>query len=113
VVDRRSGGKPQQEAPAPRRARRRAQSRARARRFRRPSISRLRASLATSALYHRASSAIPRATTAGAGSLLARQTIDTLEMLHLKTLGNLDSEEGRLLEGVLYELHLRYVEISK
>jgi hypothetical protein len=34
-------------------------------------------------------------------------------MLHLKTLGNLDSEEGRLLEGVLYELHLRYVEISK
>ena len=34
-------------------------------------------------------------------------------MLQLKTRGNLDSEETRLLEGVLYELHLRYVDVSK
>ena len=44
---------------------------------------------------------------------LARQTIDTLEMLQHKTRGNLDAEEDQLLEGVLYELHLRYVDVSK
>jgi hypothetical protein len=72
-------------------------------------------SLATSALYHMGFVGDPESDQpAPAPDLpLARQTIDTLEMLQLKTLGNLDSEEGRLLEGVLYELHLRYVEISK
>jgi len=42
--------------------------------------------------------------------LIARQTIDTLEMLSEKTRGNLEPEEAKLLEGILYELHLRYVE---
>ena len=72
-------------------------------------------SLATSALYHMGFVGDPeRDQPAPASDLpLARQTIDTLEMLQLKTRGNLDSEEGRLLEGVLYELHLRYVEVSK
>ena len=72
-------------------------------------------SLATSALYHMGFVGDPeRDQPAPAPDLpLARQTIDTLEMLQLKTRGNLDSEEGRLLEGVLYELHLRYVEVSK
>ncbi len=72
-------------------------------------------SLATSALYHMGFVGDPeRDQPAPAKDLpLARQTIDTLEMLQLKTRGNLDSEEDRLLEGVLYELHLRYVEVSK
>ena len=72
-------------------------------------------SLATSALYHMGFVGDPeRDQPAAEPDLpLARQTIDTLEMLQLKTRGNLDSEEGRLLEGVLYELHLRYVEVSK
>jgi len=72
-------------------------------------------SLATSALYHMGFVGDPEGDhTAPEPDLpLARQTIDTLEMLQLKTRGNLDSEEGRLLEGVLYELHLRYVEVSK
>jgi hypothetical protein len=44
---------------------------------------------------------------------LARQTIDALEMLRAKTRGNLDAEEGKLLEALLYELHMRFVEASR
>ncbi len=44
---------------------------------------------------------------------LARQTIDILEMLHAKTQGNLEPEEQRLLESVLHDLRLRYVEIHE
>ena len=41
---------------------------------------------------------------------VARQTIDAIEMLKEKTRGNLDEEETKLLEELLYELHMRYVE---
>ncbi len=44
---------------------------------------------------------------------IARQTIDTLEMLTEKTRGNLTDTESKLLESILYELHMRYVEASK
>jgi hypothetical protein len=44
---------------------------------------------------------------------LASQTIDTLAMLETKTRGNLDPEEARLLEGLLYELRMRFVEAGK
>lgn len=40
---------------------------------------------------------------------LARQTIDLLAILQEKTNGNLDAEEARLLESMLYELRMRYV----
>jgi hypothetical protein len=40
---------------------------------------------------------------------LARQTIDLLAILETKTKGNLDAEETRLLESMLYELRMRYV----
>ncbi len=41
---------------------------------------------------------------------LARQTIDTLEMLAEKTRGNLEPGEVKLLESILYELHMKFVE---
>ncbi len=44
---------------------------------------------------------------------MARQTIDTLEILQEKTRGNLEAEEAKLLESLLYELRLRFVEICK
>jgi hypothetical protein len=44
---------------------------------------------------------------------IARQTIDTLEMLVEKTRGNLSDGESKLLESIVYELHLKYVEASK
>jgi hypothetical protein len=43
----------------------------------------------------------------------ARQTIDTLEMLQVKTRGNLDQEEAQLIESLLYDLHMRFVEASR
>jgi len=43
----------------------------------------------------------------------AQQIIDILALLEEKTRGNLTAEERQLLEQVLYELRLRYVEASK
>lgn len=43
---------------------------------------------------------------------LARQTIEILEMLSVKTQGNLDEDEARLLTGVLHDLRMRYVEAA-
>ncbi len=43
----------------------------------------------------------------------ARQNIDILEMLNEKTKGNLNPEEKRMMEEVLYELRLRFVEAAK
>jgi hypothetical protein len=40
----------------------------------------------------------------------AKQLIDILGMLKDKTRGNLDASESSLLEGILYDLRLRYVE---
>ena len=40
---------------------------------------------------------------------MARQTIDTLEMLLEKTRGNLDGDEERLLQSVLYEVRMSFV----
>jgi hypothetical protein len=40
----------------------------------------------------------------------AKQLIDILGVLKDKTRGNLDASESSLLEGILYDLRLRYVE---
>jgi hypothetical protein len=44
---------------------------------------------------------------------LARQTIDLLALLQEKTKNNLQGPEERLLEQALYDLRLRYVEVSR
>jgi hypothetical protein len=43
----------------------------------------------------------------------ARQIIDILALLEQKTRGNLTAEERQLLEQLLYELQMRYVEATK
>lgn len=43
---------------------------------------------------------------------MARQTIDLLEILKEKTAGNLDEDESRLLESLLYDLRSKYVQAS-
>jgi len=71
-------------------------------------------SLGTSALYHMGLLEDP-ATGQRAEKpdpLLARQTIDTLEMLQNKTRGNLEDEEARVLDSLLYELRIRFVELG-
>ena len=45
--------------------------------------------------------------------LLARQTIDALEMLRAKTRGNLDADEEKLFDSLIYELRMRFVEIGR
>ncbi len=71
-------------------------------------------SLATSALYHLGLVEDPEThKTVPPDLSLARQTIDTLEILQEKTRGNLDDDERRLLESLMYELRMRFVEARK
>jgi len=44
---------------------------------------------------------------------LARQTIDLLVMLQEKTRTNLSGDEERALSQALYDLRMRFVEVSK
>jgi hypothetical protein len=44
---------------------------------------------------------------------LARQSIDILVLLQEKTRGNLSGAEERLLNQVLYDLRVRFVEVSR
>lgn len=43
----------------------------------------------------------------------AAQHIDILTMLHEKTKGNLDEEEQKLLDSLLYDLRMRYLEVAR
>ena len=70
-------------------------------------------SLSTSAFYQMGLVPGPDGTKAPEPNrVLARQTIDTLEMLQEKTRGNLDPQEMKLFENLLYELRMRFVEIA-
>ncbi len=72
-------------------------------------------SLGTSALYHIGVAPDPSTgeSNPDPSPALARQTVDTLEMLELKTRGNLDPEEAKLLEGLLYEIRIRIVQAGR
>ncbi len=72
-------------------------------------------SLGTTALYHLGLVGEPETgkPVAKPDLALVRQTIDTLVMLETKTRGNLDPEEAKLLDGLLYELRMHYVEVRK
>ena len=68
-------------------------------------------SLGTSALYHMGLVEDPETgAKAEPNMALARQTIDTLAMLQSKTTGNLEGDEARLIETLLYELRMRFVD---
>lgn len=44
---------------------------------------------------------------------MAQHSIDMLSLLEEKTKGNLTGEEERLLSGILYDLRMRFVSVSK
>ncbi|MGE3260762.1 MAG: DUF1844 domain-containing protein [Bacteriovoracia bacterium] len=44
---------------------------------------------------------------------MARQNIDLLQMIKQKTLNNLTPDEDKLLERVLYEVQMKFLEVSK
>ena len=71
-------------------------------------------SLSTTGLYQMGLVADPATgERAEPNRVLAQQTIETLEMLRAKTRGNLDPDEENLFEGLLYELRMRYVELTQ
>ena len=43
----------------------------------------------------------------------AKYTVDTIAMLQEKTKGNLTSEESRLIDNILYDLRMKYIEAGK
>jgi hypothetical protein len=70
-------------------------------------------SLAATAAVHFGDRLEPGATEAGPMDLAAAgQMIDILAMLEEKTRGNLTMEERQLVETVLYELRLRFIEVQ-
>lgn len=70
-------------------------------------------SLSTSALVHLAELPDPMSNEKKVNLPLAKQTIAIIEMLQEKTKGNLTEEEGRLMEELLYDLRLKYVQAAK
>jgi hypothetical protein len=66
-------------------------------------------SLSTSVMYHFGDFPDPVSKKAEKNLSAAKQTIDILNMLKNKTVGNLDENEKSLLDGILYELMMRYV----
>ncbi len=69
-------------------------------------------SLNTAALVHLGELPDPVTKKKQVNLTLAKQTIDTLEMLKEKTKGNLTIEEEKLLQSILYELKLKYVKLA-
>ncbi|MDE0885826.1 MAG: DUF1844 domain-containing protein [Myxococcota bacterium] len=70
-------------------------------------------SLSTTALYQMGLLADPEThEKASPNREIAQQTIYALEMLREKTRGNLEDEEAKLLDSLLYELRLRFVELD-
>jgi hypothetical protein len=66
-------------------------------------------SLSTSALFHFGDFPDTEGGQTQKNLPAAKQTIDILDMLNEKTKGNLDKNENNLIQGVLYELKMRYV----
>jgi hypothetical protein len=70
-------------------------------------------SLGSSALLHLGELEHPDGGPARVDLALAKHTIDIIAMLQDKTRGNLPPPEERLMESLLYDLRLRFVERSK
>ena len=70
-------------------------------------------SLQTSAMLHLGKMASPVSGKIERNLEMARNSIDTLDMLGVKTAGNLSREEKDFLDHVLYELRLNYVDEVK
>jgi len=70
-------------------------------------------SLSHSALLHLGEAPHPDTNRLEKNLPLARQTIDLIALLEDKTKGNLTGDEERLLHQILFDLRMRYVELSK
>lgn len=77
------------------------------------SFSSLIMSLAHQALLHLGLTESVRGGTRQVDKQAAKETIDILSMLEIKTRGNLDEEEERMIQEILHELRMTYVRIGK
>ncbi|MGW8179049.1 MAG: DUF1844 domain-containing protein, partial [bacterium] len=68
---------------------------------------------ATTALAHLGEVADPATGEKTENLVAAKQMIDILSLLEEKTKGNLESDEERLLESLLYELRMKYLNQAK
>lgn len=66
-------------------------------------------SLSTSAIFHFGDIADPVTGKAEKNLVAAKQTIDILGIIEQKTRGNLDENEKKLMDAILFELRMRYV----
>ncbi|MGV8059465.1 MAG: DUF1844 domain-containing protein [Smithellaceae bacterium] len=66
-------------------------------------------SLSTSALFHFGDFPDSASGKTQKNLSAAKQSIDILDMINEKTKGNLNEQENNLIQGVLYELKIRYV----
>lgn len=69
--------------------------------------------LSTQALMHLGDIADPETGQASPDLNAAQQIIDIIGMLQRKTHGNLDREEAQLIEAILFELRMKYVEQAR
>ena len=70
-------------------------------------------SLSTQALMHLGEIPNPLSGKSETDIPVAKQMIDIVVMLHEKTRSNLDAGEERLIEDVLFDLRMKYVEAVK
>ena len=70
-------------------------------------------SLSHSALMHLGEAPHPDTNAVEKSIPLARQTIDLISLLEEKTKGNLSGDEERLIHQILFDLRMRFVELSK
>ncbi len=70
-------------------------------------------SLATSAQVHMGFMEEPQTKQKTKNLSLAQQTIDIINILSEKTRGNLTEEENKIMEQVLYNLRLQFIEAQK
>jgi hypothetical protein len=66
-------------------------------------------SLSTTAMYHFGDFPDPVTKESRRNLPAAKQTIDILSILKTKTEGNLDEDEKQMLDGILFELRMRFV----
>ena len=70
-------------------------------------------SLGSSALAYLGEMADPVSGTLTRDLPMAKQTIDIIAMLLEKTKGNLSDAEDKLVQGLLYDLRVKYVDAQK
>jgi hypothetical protein len=69
--------------------------------------------LASTTLIHLGAAPHPETSSLSPDLPLARQSLELLELLQVKTKGNLTVEEERLFSNLLTDLRLRFVNLTK